>query len=335
MTSSFSFAAPTGPVAPVFTTFAADGSLDCTGQRRFLDFLLGDGAIRALFVRSGMGQMYTFTFDEVRTLAELSVKHAGESAPVLVGASGIWDRDPDRLPDPDRYTDEAIGLSRLAEDFGAAGVVHTVPEAIAPVEGQSHDDVARVYFERLGSAISIPIYIYQPPMTAKAYRVSGSLLADLIQFPNVRGIKLSTSDETYISEIACVGEAPSFTYIQGDETAYFTALKYGAKAVIGQGSALYPGLLAKIQKLYESGDLASSRTLQRTVNDLVRELDNPIEFLKRRATDAGFSVPLNHRKEPRNPYAGEVSPLTQKRYLHFRRQLDATLEGVGILGLQA
>ena len=126
-----------GCIAPTLTIFGSDLSFDPDGQRRFLDFLVDRGGISAFFVRSGMGQMYTFSFDDVKAMASTACGHLKGRARVLVGASGIWDRDRENYPDPAVYTNQAVELSKYAEEQGADGVVHTVPEAILPRDGQT------------------------------------------------------------------------------------------------------------------------------------------------------------------------------------------------------
>ena len=58
-----------GCIAPTFTVFRSDLSFDSDGQRRFLDFLIERGGISAFFVRSGMGQMFTYSYEEVQAMA--------------------------------------------------------------------------------------------------------------------------------------------------------------------------------------------------------------------------------------------------------------------------
>ena len=110
-----------GVIANVFTVFNDDLSIDDDGQRRFLDALVATRSNSAYFVRSGMVQMYTFDLDDVKQMARTACGHIGADAPVLVGAAGIWDRNRDKRPDPEKFTLEAIELSQYAEELGAAG----------------------------------------------------------------------------------------------------------------------------------------------------------------------------------------------------------------------
>ena len=50
-----------GSIAPVFTAFHEDGRLDDDGQCSILRWLAETKAVSAFFVRSGMGQMFSFS----------------------------------------------------------------------------------------------------------------------------------------------------------------------------------------------------------------------------------------------------------------------------------
>ncbi len=114
-----------GSIAPTFTVFKEDGSLDLNGQVHLLEYMVNHGPISAFFIRSGMGQMYAFSFDEVKQIAEVACKVVKGYAAVLIGCSGIWDRNYDKRPNRQQYINEAIELSRFAE--GKVQMVLCIP----------------------------------------------------------------------------------------------------------------------------------------------------------------------------------------------------------------
>ena len=54
-----------GNIAPCYTVWNEDESWDEAGQRNLWDFMLTSGAVDSYFIRSGMGQMYAYTFEDV------------------------------------------------------------------------------------------------------------------------------------------------------------------------------------------------------------------------------------------------------------------------------
>jgi dihydrodipicolinate synthase/N-acetylneuraminate lyase len=314
-----------GPIANVFTAWQADGRFDPAGQRNTLDFLARSGAVSAYFVRSGMGQMYAYELEDVKAMATLACTHMRGRGPVLVGTAGIWDRNFDRRPDPALFTRQAVELSRFAEDQGADGVVHTMPEAIAPGDGETCADVTLRYFETVCAAVRVPVFIYQPPATRPEYCVTMDLAARLADMPAVMGMKVSTDDAAYVFDICYAVAGKDFAFISGSERAFLAGLYCGSRACIGQGSSVNPVIIRAIQQRYDAGDRHGAIEAQHSVNMLCRESKAPVEFLKRYATEKGLPVPPYHRPMPTNPAYGMPDPLTDDQYRYFKRVLEAEL----------
>ena len=101
-----------GSISPTFTAFNEDGTLDDQGQRNFLDFLEQQGGISAYFIRAGMGQMYSFSIDDVKQLTTNVCTHLKGKKPVLVGCNGAWNRDYTKRPDPHVFIQQGIELGK-------------------------------------------------------------------------------------------------------------------------------------------------------------------------------------------------------------------------------
>lgn len=316
-----------GSISPVFTAFNEKQQIDEAGQRNLLDFMLEKGGVYAYFLRSGMGQMYTYTYDEVKQMARLACAHLKGKAPVLIGCAGEWDRNRDRLPDPERYTRQCVELGQYALEQGADGVVYTIPEGIAPRAGETYADVITRFFETISAAVQGPILLYQPPGTQPEYHVTVAVMRKLCALPNLRGIKLSTSDAEYLCTIGEAVENTDLSLICGCETVFYAAIPCGARAVIGQGATLNPHMLNAIQTRFEQGDTAGAIRAQRAVNLLCRDVRNPVEFFKRYVTECGYPVPLFARVLENNPYVSNADPLTPAEYARskdiFERELAA------------
>lgn len=314
-----------GCIAPTFSIFRSDLSFDPDGQRRFLDFLLDRGGISAFFVRSGMGQMYTYSYEDVQGMARVACDHLKGRAPVLVGTTGIWDRDREHYPDPDVFTRQAVELSQYAEEQEADGVVHTIPEAILPRNGQTEADVILEYFETVSSAVSIPTFIYQPPGTAESYHVTHELLAQLAELPNLAGIKVSTADAGYIATLCAAVYGKDFVYITGNENAFYAGLYAGSTAVIGQGAAMYPQILNAVQDLFEAGDAVRAVYAQHVVYKLVAFQINSVEFFKRYATELGYEVEAYARTMKGTDYVKAIGNVSEEQYAAYKCLLEAEL----------
>ncbi len=314
-----------GAISNVFTAWDEEGRFDPDGQRALLDFLYSTGAISAYFVRSGMGQMYAYEYDDVVAMAELACNHLNGKAPVLVGTAGIWDKNYDKRPDPALFLKQSIELSKLAEGLGAAGVVHTMPEAILPKDGETEADVTLRYFEAVNESVNIPIFIYQPGNTHKDYWVDMDLVAKLADLPNVKGMKLSTNDAKYISDIYYAVKDKDIGMIAGAETSFLAALYVGAKACIGQGCTVNPIIVKALQDCYVADDREGAIEAQRSLNLLCDRSTVPVVWLKRYAAEQGYPVQPHHRSMKGNPNFEPARTLSQEDYEAFKKVRDQEL----------
>lgn len=314
-----------GAIAPTFTVFKEDGSLDDAGQRRFMDFLVEMDAISAFFIRSGMGLMYTFSMEDTRQIARNICSHLDGVVPVLVGCSGIWDRNYDKRPDPLVYIEQSIELGNYALELGAAGVVYTVPEALTPHAGETIQELTERYFRTICERVKGPVFVYQPPETLKEYEIEPDTLTSLASIRNFVGGKFSTRDGHYTYELIRAIRGKNFGYIVGNETMYYAGLALGARACIGQGAILNPQIIKAELERFRSGNYGGILRAQDAINTLVSQNINSVDFLKMYATEKGYTVPLYTRSQRNNPYMKDRDPITKEEYIRFKEIYETEL----------
>jgi len=308
-----------GVIAPMFTPCKPDGSLDPWGAAEFANFLCGRDGISSVFPRSGLGRMYTFTKEEVKLIIDAVIDAVAGDAGVIPGTAGIWDKNPRKKPDPQRYTAETTELSLYAQEKGADGVVIVMPEALPEKPKATLYDRICAYYQEVSSAINIPIVIYHPPGVAAPYRITPELFQSLLEIKGVTGMKYSMPDMYQFGLIALL--APKrFALIAGHEGAFLSALALGAVGVIGQGCCVCPEILRAVYDHFRRGDWRRARKAQRAVNKLLEEsagIDIAV-FGKQYANEKGYDVPLSLRKTEQ--------PVTVTQYSRFETALELALE---------
>lgn len=314
-----------GCIAPTFTAFDDEGNLDPDGQRNLLDFMLRSRSISAFFLRSGMGQMYSFSFEDVKSLTRTACRHLAGKAPVLIGCSGAWDRDHTRRPDPQVYVDQCIALSHHAADEGADGLVFTMPEALTPRDGESTHDLALRFFEKMVAAVRLPVFIYQPPGTHEDYQLTPELIAALADMDGICAAKVSSGDLPYVLDLIRAVKDKPFRFITGNETIYYATLYTGSRAAIGQGCSLSPSVLDAVRRAYLADDRERALQAQQATNALVRDCRNAQCFLKRYATEHGFPVGTYARGAAGSPYGAGDEPLTDAEYNAVKQLLEESV----------
>ena len=313
-----------GCIAPCFTVWKPDETFDEQGQRNLFDYMLQSGAVASYFVRSGMGQMFDYGYDDVKAVTKTACDHLGGVAPVLMNCSGIWtgDYDSPERPDPEVYTRQAIELSLHAFENGADAVVQVVPEALAPRDGGAEvEGIFERFFERVCSSVNGPVFLYQPPIP---HRVSPGLLARLADIPNLVGGKVSTWDGYYIFDLIRAVRGKDFMFVQGAEMLYYAALYAGSRAVIGAGCNLYPQILKRELECFEAGDHEGVLAAQESVNLLFSKCPATPLVMKRLATEEGFPVNPTARLRGQAVYK-TASVLDEAAYREYKKLREREL----------
>lgn len=165
------------------TPFTEDGSdIDLDAQRRFLDWLVECG-VPGVIVLGTTGEFLTVSDDERRRLVETTVEHVAGRMHVLVGTMNA-------------STANAVRYSREAEAIGADGLMIVPPYYYTPTEDEIFG-----YYRAISEAVSIPIMLYNNPVTSNV-DMSAKLVGRLTRaLPNVRYIKEASMDVARVFDI--------------------------------------------------------------------------------------------------------------------------------------
>lgn len=159
-----------------------DQRVDVEALRGYLDWQLEVG-VPGIIVLGTTGEFLTITEDERALIVETTVKHINGRIPVLVGAMNA-------------YTPIAVRNSTSAEELGADGLMILPPYYYTPT-----DDEIFGYYKAISEAVSIPIMLYNNPVTSNV-DMSAKLVARLTKaFENVRYIKESSQDLARVTDI--------------------------------------------------------------------------------------------------------------------------------------
>jgi 4-hydroxy-tetrahydrodipicolinate synthase len=159
-----------------------DQQVDVEALRGYLDWQL-DVGVPGIIVLGTTGEFLTINEDERALIVETTVQHINGRIPVLVGAMNA-------------YTPIAVRNSTSAEELGADGLMILPPYYYTPT-----DDEIFGYYKAISEAVSIPIMLYNNPVTSNV-DMSAELVARLTKaFENVRYIKESSQDLARVTDI--------------------------------------------------------------------------------------------------------------------------------------
>ena len=265
-----------GVITPVFTPCGPGGAIDWQGFRDFIIWLRNHPSVTALFVRSGLGRMYTYTIGDTKQAIDIATEALDGRKPVMFGTFGEYFRDGfpsgvdllhhrtigNNRPDPGQYLDQTLELTEYARSHGAAAGVLVVPSALLPKPGMSLEDTIFDYYETVSKSVNLPLFIYNTPGLPEQYNTTPHMAARVSRLKNVIGMKLSTVDMQWMTEIAMAVRRTDFVLIAGSECTFYHALLSGACGVIGQGCDVNPEILRAVFDRFMASDLAGALEAQ-------------------------------------------------------------------------
>lgn len=235
-----------GSYSVTVTPFTADRrAIDVEALRRFMDWQVESG-VPGVIVLGTTGEYLTISDEERALIVETAVKRVAGRAHVLVGTMNA-------------HTPNAVRYSKQAEELGADGLMVLPPYYYTPTD----DEVWR-YYRAVSEAVSVPIMLYNNPVTANV-DMSAALVARLTRdFENIRYIKESSQDLARVRDVieatdgvmnVYAGERPVDSFLLG---AVGYVNPYGNYVINSY----------RIWDLLTAGRLAEARSLQQIIDKI-------------------------------------------------------------------
>ena len=298
-----------GSYSVTVTPFTADRSaIDVDALRQFMDWQVESG-VPGVIVLGTTGEYLTVSDEERALIVETAVKRVAGRARVLVGTMNA-------------HTPNAVRYSKQAEELGADGLMVLPPYYYTPTD----DEIWR-YYRAISEAVSVPIMLYNNPVTANV-DMSAALVARLTRdFENIRYIKESSQDLGRVRDVieatdgvmnVYAGERPVDSFLLG---AVGYVNPYGNYVINSY----------RIWDLLTAGRLAEARSLQQIIDkiDHIIAAGHPTYghqcYSKALAAAAGH--PVGDVREPLTTFAelGDEGRERLRRILPLIAEFDGVL----------
>ncbi|MCL5237308.1 MAG: 4-hydroxy-tetrahydrodipicolinate synthase [Nitrospirae bacterium] len=287
-----------GSIVAIVTPFK-DGKFDEKAYSKLIEWHIAQGT-RGIVPCGTTGEASTLDFEEHYRVIEVAVKTARKRIPIIAGTGA-------------NATDEAITLTRKAEELGADGALLVTPYYNKPTQ----EGLYR-HYKAVSKAVNIPIVLYNVPGRT-AVNLLPSTVARLMECKNIVAIKEATGDMKQVSEIIRLC-GDRITVLSGDDFTVLPLLALGGKGVISVTANIAPKAMAALCNAWERGDIKKARKLHYQLEPLNAAMfieTNPIPV----KTAAAMMGKI--QEEFRLPLC-EMSPAN-------REKLKGVLESAGIL----
>jgi 4-hydroxy-tetrahydrodipicolinate synthase len=234
-----------GSYTVTVTPFTRDGSaVDVEAWKGFLDWQLEVG-VPGLIVLGTTGEFLTVSDDERALLVGTAVDHVAGRVPVLVGTMNA-------------STTRAVRQSREAEELGADGLMILPPYYYTPTEDEIFG-----YYRAICDAVSLPIMLYNNPVTSNV-DMSAKLVARLTRaFENIRYIKEASMD---VGRVYDVVEATGGVMNVFAGERIVESFLLGAVGYVNPYGNYIPRASHRIWDYLVEGRIEDARRVQRLIN---------------------------------------------------------------------
>ena len=297
-----------GSYSVIVTPFTEGGKeIDIPALSRFLDWQIASG-VPGVIVLGTTGEFLTVSDEERTQLVEATIRHVDGRIDVLVGTMNA-------------STPSAVRYSKEAEALGASGLMIAPPYYYTPTEDEIFD-----YYRDISNAVSIPIMLYNNPVTTNvdmSARLVGTITKAL---DNVRYIKEASMDVARVYDI--VEETDGLMNVFAGERIVESFL-LGAVGYVNPYGNYIPRASTLIWELLVDGRISDAQRIQR----LISQLDHVIAeghptyghqcYSKALAAAAGY--PVGDVRPPLTPFSalGEDGERRVKEIRAFIVQLEA------------
>jgi 4-hydroxy-tetrahydrodipicolinate synthase len=288
-----------GSITALLTPFS-NGAVDEKAFSAFVDWQISEGTHGIVPVGT-TGESPTVTHDEHRRIIEIAVETAAHRVPVIAGAGS-------------NSTDEAVSLSRFAEDIGADAVLSVVPYYNKPTQEGLFQ-----HFSAVAKATSLPVVLYSVPGRTVVDIAVDTMARLRDAHANIIGVK----DATASMEKASLTRAklgPDFILLSGEDMTALGFNAHGGHGCISVTSNVAPRLCAQLQNACQQGNFADALMLQDKLAPLHKAL-----FLEN--NPGGIKYAVSRLGLCRNEFRLPVVPISESN----ERAIDAALSHAGIV----
>jgi 4-hydroxy-tetrahydrodipicolinate synthase len=236
-----------GSYTVTITPFTEDGTaVDTAAFTRFLDWQLEEG-VPGLIVLGTTGEFVSITDDERTQIVETAIRHVDGRIPVLIGTMNA-------------HTPNAVRYSREAEKLGADGLMILPPYYVTPTEDEIFG-----YYRAICEAVSIPIMIYNNPVTSNV-DMSAKLVARLTRaFEQIRYIKEASLDVARVYDV--IEETEGVMNVFAGERIVESFL-LGAVGYVNPYGNYIPRASSRIWDYLVEGRIEDAKRIQRLINEM-------------------------------------------------------------------
>jgi 4-hydroxy-tetrahydrodipicolinate synthase len=247
-----------GTYTAIVTPFK-DGKLDEPSLERLIKSQV-KGGVDGIVPVGTTGESPTLSFEEHIHVITRSVELAKGRVKVMAGTGG-------------NSTDEAVYLTKAAEEAGADGSLQ-----VAPYYNKPTQEGLFQHFRAIAKTTKLPIVLYSIPGRCGIEIAIDTVVRLAKDCKNIVGIKEASGAPDRVSQLrAALGK--DFTILSGDDSLTLPFMAVGADGVVSVASNVVPKEISQMVRLFAKGDSKGALKIHAKLFPLFRNLfieTNPV-----------------------------------------------------------
>lgn len=228
-----------GSMVAIVTPFKK-GKVDEKTLEKLIEWHIKEGT-HAIVPCGTTGEASTLDYEEHYRVIEITVKTVNKRIPVIAGTGS-------------NSTDEAIMITKKAEQLGADAVLSVTPYYNKPTQ----EGLYR-HFKEIADKTGLPIILYNVPGRT-SLNMLPQTVARLREHKRIVGIKEATGDMKQVSEIIRLC-GRDFTVLSGDDFTNLTLLALGGRGFISVTANVCPKDVSELFNAWERGEIEKAREI--------------------------------------------------------------------------
>ena len=241
-----------GAGVAIATPFKENGEVNYEEFERLIEFQIANGT-DAIIVCGTTGEAATMSEEEHMEVVKFCIDKVAKRIPVIAGTGS-------------NCTETAIKLSKLAEEYGADGVL-----SVTPYYNKATQKGIIAHFGAIAEAINIPIILYNVPSRTGCNILPETAVKLCKEYKNIVGIKDATGNIAQTSRMMQLADGCIDLY-SGNDDEIVPIMAVGGLGVISVLSNVAPKQTHEICAKCMEGDFAAARELQFKAIPLVKAL---------------------------------------------------------------
>lgn len=258
----------------LLTPVTSEGKVNEKELEKIIELIVAQ-QLDGIYLLGSTGQGFLYAEEERKHIAKLSIEITNKRLPVIVHVGAL-------------STDESVRLAQHAAAHGADGISSVGPiyYATSPAMGLQH-------YKRIANATTLPFFPYQignAPMT-------DDMIRQLLEIPNVKGLKLTTGNLLEISAINIKSKG-AWKLFSGADELMCQAAVCGTVGAIGSTYNLFGPVCQYVRREFLNGNVKLGMDFMLEFQELILEILPCIWTFFQRGMQLRYGIDIGTAKAP-------------------------------------